>query len=131
MQAEHVINTLETYGISSQVGYFTSDNASSNDKLLNCLATRLKDTHGIDFDPISRRIRCSGHIINLSLQAFLFANNKEALETVSSLADTPDEVNMVLELENAIRHRPSKRSKAAERGMEAGWRSIGPLGTNL
>jgi hypothetical protein len=33
----------------------------------------------VNFDPLIRRIRCLGHILNLSLQAFLFATSKEAL----------------------------------------------------
>ena len=34
----------------------------------------------VKFDSKKRRIRCLGYIINLSLLAFLFADNKEALE---------------------------------------------------
>ncbi|KAF1963924.1 hypothetical protein BU23DRAFT_576077 [Bimuria novae-zelandiae CBS 107.79] len=35
--------------------------------------------HEVKFNAKHRRIRCIGHIINLSLQAFLLASSKEAL----------------------------------------------------
>ncbi|KAK4921410.1 hypothetical protein LTR28_012767, partial [Elasticomyces elasticus] len=56
-------------------GYFTTDNADSNDNMLRWIA---KEIPG--FDPITRRIRCQGHIINLAVQAFLFEKDTEALE---------------------------------------------------
>jgi hypothetical protein len=39
------------------------------------------------FDPKHNRVRCLGHIINLSLQAFLLANSKEALNAALLAAD--------------------------------------------
>jgi len=131
LQAEHVLETIEWYDIQCRLGYFTSDNATSNDRLLRHLATSLEARYDVEFDATTRRIRCTGHIINLSLQAFLFAGNKEALNLVNRLAEAADEVNIAEELESAMAHQPTRRGKVPERSVEDGWRSIGPLGAIL
>jgi hypothetical protein len=66
---------------------------------------------GIDrFDPIQRRLRCNGHVINLAAQALLFPElDYEAL--LSNNFDDSDEYNLTL--------------SAAE--MQ-NWRKKGPLG---
>jgi hypothetical protein len=69
------------------VGYHTGDNATSNDTCLESLSRRLKVDREIDFNPKLRRIRCIGHIINLSLQSFLLASSKEALAAALDAAD--------------------------------------------
>ncbi len=96
------MQTLEDYNICSQLGYHISDNASSNDNLLRHLAIRLREKHGIKYDAITRRIRCSGHIINLSLQAFLFASNQEAVKAVNKLAEIEEEVDIIASIESAM-----------------------------
>ncbi|TXB96529.1 hypothetical protein FocTR4_00011966 [Fusarium oxysporum f. sp. cubense] len=62
-----------------RVGYHTWDNASSNNTCLEALSNKLLHGRGIIFNPVRRRVRCYGHIINLSLQAFLLVRSKEAL----------------------------------------------------
>ncbi|KAI1525094.1 Tfo1 transposase, partial [Pyrenophora tritici-repentis] len=74
-----LLQTLEEYGIQSRVGWHTGDNATSNDTCLEHLETLLRTKHNVKFTAKERRIRCIGHIINLSLQAFLLASSKEAL----------------------------------------------------
>lgn len=37
-------------------------------------------TKGRPYSAIQHRIRCNGYIINLTIQAFLFAKNDEAVE---------------------------------------------------
>ncbi|KAH8751685.1 hypothetical protein F5883DRAFT_387073, partial [Diaporthe sp. PMI_573] len=64
-----------------KLGYHTGDNATSNDTLLIELSRSLKLELGIDYDPITHRIRCLDHILNLALQAFLLATSKEALKS--------------------------------------------------
>ncbi|KAA8617208.1 hypothetical protein PtrV1_10509 [Pyrenophora tritici-repentis] len=78
-QAHLLLQTLEEYGIQSRVGWHTGDNATSNDTCLEHLETLLRTKHNVKFTAKERRIRCIGHIINLSLQAFLLASSKEAL----------------------------------------------------
>jgi hypothetical protein len=43
------------------------------------MESRLLAEHNVKFNAKQRRIRCIGHIINLSLQAFLLASSREAL----------------------------------------------------
>ncbi|EXA29121.1 hypothetical protein FOVG_19342 [Fusarium oxysporum f. sp. pisi HDV247] len=78
-QAQAVIDTLEKYGIQSELGWHTGDNATSNDTCLESIQRKLMSRHKIKFNAKGRRIRCIAHIINLSLQAFLLASSKEAL----------------------------------------------------
>jgi hypothetical protein len=88
-QAGLIANVLERFEI-RRVGYHTGDNASSNNTCLEALSKKLLDTQGIIFDPVHRRVRCFGHIINLSLQAFLLARSKEALRAALTAAgDAP------------------------------------------
>lgn len=86
-QANLILETLETFDIASNIGWHTGDNATSNDKCLEVIGKRLAEI-GLKFEPSKRRIRCIGHIINLSLQAFLLASSKEALR--AALAATAD-----------------------------------------
>ncbi|KID82045.1 transposase [Metarhizium guizhouense ARSEF 977] len=45
----------------------------------------------IDYDPITHRIRCLDHILNLALQASLLASSKEALKAaLASIEETED-----------------------------------------
>jgi hypothetical protein len=134
LQAVHVLQTLEDYNICGQLGYHTSDNASSNDNLLRHLAICLREKYGIEYDAATRRIRCSGHIINLSLQAFLFASNQEAVKAVNKLAEIEEEVDVAAAIESAMQQGQRKRGKAADKAgcdKAAGWRSIGPLGAHI
>ena len=61
------------------LGFFTMDNASSNDKMLCHIAQEIDG-----FDPILRRIRCFGHVINLVIQAFLFGAKNRTGEDLDS-----------------------------------------------
>ncbi|KAJ0126532.1 hypothetical protein HZ326_30366, partial [Fusarium oxysporum f. sp. albedinis] len=50
------------------------------------LSTRLRQDRNINWDPKRHRIRCILHVINLSLQAFLFASSREALQAALDAA---------------------------------------------
>lgn len=84
-QAGLIASVLERFKI-RRVGYHTGDNASSNNSCLEALSKKLLDEQEITFDPVRRRIRCFGHILNLSLQAFLLARSKEALRAALTAA---------------------------------------------
>jgi hypothetical protein len=91
-QAALIAGQLHNFNIKN-VGYYTGDNATSNDTCLEALSIRLKEELDIEFDPKLRRVRCIGHIINLSLQSFLLARSKEALTAALDAADdAQDEV---------------------------------------
>jgi len=77
-QAKVIFEVLIEYSITKCLGYITSDNASSNNTLVVRLSETLYSQIKKRWDPIQHRLRCTGHIINLSLQAFLFASNKKA-----------------------------------------------------
>ena len=73
--APHIIEALEQYGIKERVSYITTDNATANDTLCRKLSESL-----FNWEPIERRLRCVGHVINLAVQSFLFAKDQEAVE---------------------------------------------------
>ena len=74
-QASVFLDVVREYQIQDQIGYFTMDNATSNDKMLRYIAEELPE-----FDAVKQRVRCSGHVINLAVQAFLFAEDPDAVD---------------------------------------------------
>ncbi|CAG7561838.1 unnamed protein product [Fusarium equiseti] len=92
-QAALIVEVLRNFDI-LRVGYYTGDNATSNN---TCLEVNwiLSDIEWIDFNPKRRRIRCIGHIINLSLQSFLLARSKEALAVALDATTSDESVDMV------------------------------------
>jgi hypothetical protein len=46
-QAVLIAQTLDEYGIAKQIGYHTSDNATSNDTCLRHLSQTLLNDHGV------------------------------------------------------------------------------------
>jgi hypothetical protein len=69
--AETVNEIIASYGLQQRLGYFTTDNASSNETCLDYIASE----HGFERD--RRWVRCSGHIFNLVGQAALFGSDSE------------------------------------------------------
>lgn len=74
-QASIITDMVSDYNITTCLGYFMMDNASSNDTLIGAVAQYLNDV-GISYDAEQKRLRCNGHIINLSIKAFLFWRNQ-------------------------------------------------------
>ncbi|OWT42269.1 reverse transcriptase [Pochonia chlamydosporia 170] len=72
--AAEILDVLDAYGIKDRVGYFTLDNAESNDKAMEVIGGEL------GFMGSTRRGRCFGHTLNLSAKALLFGHNVEAFE---------------------------------------------------
>ena len=124
------MDIVQEFELAHLVGYFTTDNAGSNDTLLETLAKNLLVEYGARINPKKRRIRCFGHIINLSLSAFLFADNKTALEEVLKEASEEEEETSVCELliERLKNLKGSKGGKNKKKDDFTGWRSIGALG---
>ena len=129
--APHLMKVIHKFGIASRLGYFTGDNDTKNDTCLRQLAQELL-RNDVVFDPVASRTRCAGHVINLSLQAFLFASSKEALE--AALAEAQDEANdatVASALQNGIHSDSAHQrthTKPRRRADAAGWRSVGALG---
>ncbi|KAJ6437048.1 cerato-platanin [Purpureocillium lavendulum] len=71
-----IIEILESYEIPDEkIGYFTLDNAPSNDTAMDTIGERFK------FLGRGRRGRCFGHVINLVVKAILFGNDADAFES--------------------------------------------------
>ena len=114
------------------VAMVPGDNDTKNDTCLRQLAEDLMRSHGVAFDPVASRTRCAGHTINLSLQAFLFASSKRALEAaIEEAQDEANDATIAGALQDRIHssnaHQRS-HSKPKGRADAAGWRSVGPLG---
>ncbi|KAM3517794.1 hypothetical protein MY4038_010248 [Beauveria bassiana] len=126
--SRHLLDTIRHFGIADNVGYFTADNATSNDTCMSALSMSLASEFGVEFHPTERRIRCGGHIINLCLQAFLFASSKEALCAAIEEADRSMDTTAVEYLQEQLRQRAGKGRRWKTTEDQAGWRSMGPLG---
>lgn len=70
----------------------------------------LEDNHNVIWDPVFRRLRCNGHIINLSAQSFLFPNIKDVDE------------------EEALNQITGQLPKEFNNAQMQEWRQKGPLG---
>ncbi|KAG7424555.1 putative AC transposase [Fusarium oxysporum f. sp. raphani] len=75
LQAKAFLEVVEEYDLRGKVGYFTMDNHDANDAMLDDIA---KEIDGLD--PVARRLRCSGHIMNLIVQAFLFRSKAKKIQ---------------------------------------------------
>lgn len=101
---------LQDYGILHKLGAIVSDNASTNDTLCRTVESYLFKETGLTWDASKWRIRCTGHIINLAVQAFLFQNVID-IEELESYDD---------------QDRKGETSNEEER--KAKFRLMGPLG---
>jgi hypothetical protein len=108
--------TLEDYNIWHKVGFYTGDNHGSNDKLCHLLGEHLNEM-GIIWDAKKQRIRCHGHVINLVVQAFLFADSREASRAAVEQIEDDDEAAFGSDFLSGF-----QTQKAL------GWRRLGPLG---
>lgn len=71
---------IDEFNLQARVGYFVTDNAKNNDTAIDIVLS-----HYFPNMPRkqrrSRRLRCLGHVINLSAKAFLYGKHFEAFET--------------------------------------------------
>ena len=74
--AESIVAVVKAYEITDRVGYFVLDNAGSND---TCVSATIEQI-GIRDTKEHRRLRCLGHVLNLSAKAILFGDNPEVFE---------------------------------------------------
>ena len=56
------------------MGYFQTDNAGNNGTMIRAIARMLMD-HDVSYNPENRRLRCMGHVLNLSVKAFWFGDS--------------------------------------------------------
>lgn len=110
-QAGIVWDLATELGFEEEIGYCTLDNASNNDTAMNELE-RFQNDLDISFIATERRLRCLGHTINLSVQAFLWGEN------VNSFAREQEEDTSGRE----------QVSLADELAAMREWRKKGPMG---
>jgi hypothetical protein len=103
--ASHLLEVAQEYEISDKLGFFTLDNAGTND---TCLHTFLSAClPNVTNDEVkARRIRCFGHVLNLAAKAFLFGKNADAIEVEDDVLRSPG---------REFEHRDA-------------WRKYGPVG---
>lgn len=75
--AEILWELLKDFDIIDKIGYIMADNAGNNGTMCKDLAKRFRQ-EGIPFDAIKRRLSCNGHVINLSVLAFLFGKHPDS-----------------------------------------------------
>jgi len=91
--AEAIVKVIRKYELSgNQIGWFILDNASSND---TCVAEILKALN-INDTVERRRLRCLGHILNLSAKAFFFGVDPKSFK---------DEVDKTQRYEDSVKER--------------------------
>ena len=77
-----LLEVFREYKIGGRIGFFILDNVSSNDTCVDLVLRRLYPWMNAK-QRLRRRLRCLGHIINLSAQAFLLG--KKSQETLEQL----------------------------------------------
>lgn len=120
-QAIEFSKVVDDFDIADQIGYFVSDNATSNDKMLRYISNGLQERGIRSFKPNQRRIRCHGHIVNIAVQAFLFLIDEEAVEAALATAQQVFESGGDTDIEDHMAERFNEASEDI-------WRQIGPLG---
>jgi hypothetical protein len=100
-----LLEVIEDYGITSKTGYIMADNAGNNNTMVRELESLLKALE-LDWKALHYRLRCNGHVINLTVLAFLFGlhpDSQAQTQGIQAYGGPADE---------AIAH----------------WRKLGPLG---
>ena len=109
-QFDCLLQVLKDYGVVRKLGVVIGDNSSTNDVLCRTIEDYLKEYEDIEWNSMFQRIRCTGHIINLAVQAFLF---KSLIETDQLEAYDQEEEN---------------GDKGDEEKRRLVFRLLGPLG---
>jgi hypothetical protein len=78
--SKYVHQVILEYGFEKNLGYFVMDNTPDNDTMMTHLSQALRRNQKLQYDPIHHRIRCQGHVINLSVKSFLFVTKEENIE---------------------------------------------------
>ena len=106
--AEALVDLLADYNITPQIGYVVANNATSNDSMMVAPSVSLEQ-EGILYNPVFRRLRCCGHIVNLVVTDFLFGkhpyrNQSRADRTAAEDTDHWRKAGPLGKLHNITRH---------------------------
>jgi len=92
--AAAILPVFGDFRIEDKLGFFISDNVTSNDRAVNVLCGELDLGN-----PVPRRLRCLEHVINLSAKAFLYSNEEGSFDfEAEELSMLKFEVRKALEL---------------------------------
>ena len=75
--AEIIYQVAKEHDIVDKLGYFMMDNVSNNNTALTELNLLIQNDGGIGFDPVEKRLRCFGHIMNLVVKDLLYRPRKK------------------------------------------------------
>jgi hAT family C-terminal dimerisation region len=114
--AEYVLKVVQDYEIEKSIGYLVMDNASSNETLAYELERHLLMTH---WTSERHRLRCFGHVLNLSVRAFWFG------EMGSKIGQQETYYEMIVVDEENEESVESSKRRTDE---FAKWRKMGPWG---
>ena len=125
--AQSVYDVVKDYNIVKNLGYFMMDNAGNNDTALEELNSLIIQDGGIGFDPIERRLRCFGHIMNLAVKDLLYGpkkkkgkrRNNEEEDGQREGPDIDDEVPG---------HGDSDNDQKRKESLRKAWRALGAVG---
>jgi len=78
-----------TIGLLHNVGYFQGDNAANNGTMIRSIARTLIDQNA-NYNPQCRRLRCMGHVLNLSIKAFAFGDSGSSQELLDVIVVTDE-----------------------------------------
>lgn len=70
--AAHIFMVLDQYHTKDHLGYYVMDNATANDCMVTSISHQLFEKDGLSYNSQLYRLRCNGHIINLSVHLFSF-----------------------------------------------------------
>lgn len=93
-----VCKVIEDFAITQKIGYFVTDNASSNDTAVAAICARLK----LKGEHQRRRLRCMGHIINLAAKAFLFGDEAALQKAFAFEIEQTQSASLKLEVKHAL-----------------------------
>jgi len=103
--AEALVDVLEQYELTSKLGYMMMDNATNNDTAVQAINEELiRRGHDPGMPWEYRRLRCSGHIWNLTVKKLLFGKDMDALEMNAVDFATWRQVGPVGKLHNNVRY---------------------------
>jgi hypothetical protein len=92
-----VMEVIKDWEIAEKLGYFVMDNASNNDTMMRWISKgklansvyfdsillktlEMLHEYGIQYDSQHHRLRCQGHVLNLSVNSFLYVTDSDYLE---------------------------------------------------
>ena len=74
---EIIYQVAKEYEILDKLNYFMMNNVSNNNTTLMELNLLIQNDGGIEFNPVERRLRCFGYIMNLVIKDLLYEPKKK------------------------------------------------------